>query len=170
MRKNALTGVSKERIQEVMAKKPKEMTSEEFKIYKRVLFEEWNGRNRVHVRQSFNDFKKWSNDFSKHGNPNNYYIVSVQTIQVSTAENPETENIVSIETKPEYNWRSNNVKKVIRQIESVIESNYEDKIVQEFTSKTNDVNDLDTVIELAKEYVDVKDLRLKKNIEKSAII
>ncbi len=168
-RKNALTGVSKERIEEIMAKKPKEMNAEEHRIYKQVLFEEWNGRGRIHARQSYNDFKKWSNDFSKYGDPSNYRIIENQTIQISTQENPEIENIAEVTIKPEYYWRSNNIKKVVKQVESVIEGNYEDDIVQEFLTKAKDIDDLNEVIEIAKIYVDVKDLRIKKNIEDSAV-
>ena len=172
MRKNALTGVSKEKIEEVMAKRPKEMNAEEFKIYKRVLFEEWNGRGRVHARQSYNDFKKWSNDFSKRGDPSTYLIPITSTtqdqeIKVSTEEN--NENITEITVKPEYYWRSNNPKKVAKQVESVIEGNYDENIVNEFNEKIKNIESLDEIIEIASHYVDVKDLRIKKNIEDSAI-
>ena len=168
MRKSALTGVSKERVEEIMAKRPKEMNAEEFRIYKRVLFEEWNGRGRIHARQSYDGFKKWSDDFNKYG-ASNYHIIENQTTQKSTDENQKIENIIENTAKPEYYWRSNNVKKVIKQVESVIEGNYEDDITKEFLTKVKNIDDLNEVIEIANSYVDVKDLRIKKNIEDSAI-
>lgn len=166
MRKNILAGVSKERISEIMAKRPKDMNSEELRIYKRVLFDEWNGRNRKHARRSFDDFKKWSNDFIKYGHPGNHFVFEKQEIQVATAEDPENENISEISVKPEYNWRSNNIKKVIKQIESIID---DEDLVNSFNDEVKDLNNINDVIKIAGNYVEVKDLRQKKNIEESSV-
>lgn len=157
-RRNALTDVSVEEVIAIMQIRPSDMTKEQTKIYKRVLFIAWNERGRVHIKKCENKFHKWSTDFGKYTDPKHITESLGQKIKLmpkKTVEQIVTQAAIIAENLPVATITSKNLFNQIATFKASCPPDKKNQFFNELAQAKIDDGSLsrERVFEIARKYV-----------------